>query len=179
MNLLNFPCPDAAEGHYFHRINYVSNLHTCIQSINPKLGMAPPGGRRLRRAVGAAGTSGPSTRGSLTGGASKPYRAGAGLLSEGFFRRGLGREPLERTPLISVRSNVSCPSPPPRAVRGSAFYTEPQDPPSPGILLEIARALWAGPWAILAQLGDATPYPVGGVPPSGSWVALLSLGRWA
>ena len=78
----------------------------------------------------------------------------------------MGGEALERTPPNSAgRANVSCPSPPPRAVRGSAFYTEPQDPPSPGILLEIARALWAGPWAILAQLGDATPYPVGGVPP--------------
>ena len=103
-----------------------------------------------------------------------------GYLVRDFLEGGLGGEPLERTPPKSAgRASGSCPSPPPRAVRGSAFYTEPQDPPSPGILLEIARALWAGPWAILAQLGDATPYPVGGVPPFGLWVALLSLGRWA
>ena len=49
---------------------------------------APP--VRLSRVVGATGTSGPSTRRSLTGGASKPYRAGAGLFSTGFFKRGLG-----------------------------------------------------------------------------------------
>ena len=43
--------------------------------------------------TGAGGPSaqiGPNTRRSLTGGASKPYRAGAWLFSTGFFGRGLG-----------------------------------------------------------------------------------------
>ena len=68
-------------------IVYLFDAHT-TSKVN--LGMAPPGRRRLRRVVGAAGTSGPTTRGSLTGGASKPYRAGAWLFKTGFFRRGLG-----------------------------------------------------------------------------------------
>ena len=97
---------------------------------------------------------------------SSPTGLEPGCLVRDFLEGGSGGEPLERTPPNSAgRANVSCPSPPPRAVRGSAFYTEPQDPPSPGILLQIARALWAGPWAILARLGMPPLTPPRGAPP--------------
>ena len=129
--------------------------------------------------VGATGTSGPSTRRSLPGGASKPYRAGAGLFSAVFLEGGLGREALERTPPNSAdRPNVSSPSPLPRAFRGSAIYTEPQDP-------SVARdppgncpGLVGGPVGNIGPVGDATPYPAGGgSPPTGSWVAPYSRGQ--
>ena len=124
--------------------------------------------RELRR---RGSTGGGSSRGSLLG----PTGREPGYLVRDFLEGGLGGEPWGRTPPNSTgHPNVSCPSPPPRAVRGSAFYTEPQDPPSPG-------KSWKLPGPCGRARGQYWPgwgcHPLprrGGFPPTGSWVAPYS-----
>ena len=100
-----------------------------------------------------------------------PYRAGAGLFSTGFFRRGLGWRAVGAD-TAEFDGPPQRLVPKPRAVRGSAFYTEPQYPPSPGMSWKLpgpcgrARGQYWPGWGChpLPRRGG---FPPDGFPPDG------------